>query len=359
MSEHHKILSPSSFPMLQRCPCYASGEPGEAALSGTRQHRYLAARLTSAEIPEDAFGCDATERSQVEWAEDYVRRFIGESRCVEERLTLLGDDFEEITFGTLDVVGLADRAQGERLVVMDYKSGEDHGYVPQMAVYARMAMIRYAKTTCEVHEVYGRYGRASKYDLTLSDTDFILDIIDSVNNPDKQPRLNEFCKWCVKQGECHETTDAIVRVATEYEPDGAVARLPLDDVATWHASQITDPRQMSIVLEVATCLGDWAKSVKEHAKRAAMDGMEIPGYTLKDGKNTRAFASVVDAYHASGLGPDEFLACCSASVPDVEKAMAAKSGHKSEKVKAAKEDFEQTMGGVLVRKQNAPSLVKG
>ena len=43
---------------------------------------------------------------------------------------------------------------------------------------------------------------------------------------------------------------------------------------------------------------------------------------------------------------------------DVSRAMAARAGHKSEKVKAAKEDFDRAMAGIVVRKQAAPQLVK-
>lgn len=354
MSEHHATLSPSSFPMLAKCPCYKSGEPGEAAESGSRQHALLAVMLNDAEvIPEDCCGCDETEREQVEWATGYVRRNTGDNRLIEERMSLLDDDFEEVTFGTLDIVEVVNRAQGDRLVVMDYKSGEDHGYLLQMAVYARMAMLRFDKTICEVHEVYGRLKKINKYDMTLTDTNVIFDVIAGVNAANKQPCMNEFCKWCEKQGQCHETTEAIVKVATEYEPDNAVAKLPLSEVTTWHSSDITDPKQMAIVLEVADYLGNWSKTVKAHAKTAALKGMEIPGYFLKETRGNRAFANITSAYNASGLDSDEFLACCTASVPDVEKAMKAKSGLKG---KAASDFFDLAMQNIVVRKKSSVQL---
>lgn len=353
MYNHHPTLSPSNFPMLSKCPCFVSGEVGEAAQAGTRQHEFLVELLTGSngpfpELPEE-------EVAQVEWAAERVRLQTGDGRLVEERLSLVGDDFEEITFGTADIVDVVNRAAGDRLVLMDYKSGEDHGYRPQMAVYARMAMFRFGKSVCEVHELYGRRQFDKQYDMSIADTDFILDIISSVNNPDKQPSMNKFCGWCARQGDCTETSGAIVTVATEYEPDNPAAKLPLSEVATWHASQITDPRQMAIVLDVANYLSNWSDAVKAHARKAAIDGMEIPGYRLKDGRAVRKFVNIADAFNASGLEADEFLGCCTASVPDVEKVLIKKSGLKG---KAAKDEFERIMGCVVVKNSGAPTLAK-
>ena len=357
MPDHHPTLSPSSFPMLRQCSCYKAGKPSEAATSGQIQHEYLARLLAGGKVGPGIDLAD-DEKAQVEWAAEYIRLRTSDRRLVEERMILIDDDFEEITFGTLDVLDVVNRASGETLVVMDYKSGEDHGYLPQMAVYARMAMIRYAKATCEVHEIYGRTRYPKSYKLNLSETDFVLDIVKAVNDPHKKPRLNEFCKWCVKQGSCPETATTIMKVAAEYEADNLVAKLPLSEVTTWHASEITDPAQMAIVLRVAEFLGAWAESAKHGAREAAIKGMAIPGYVLKDGVGRREFVSVTEAYHASGLDADAFLACCKASVVDVSKAMAAKSGHRSEKIKAAKDDFDRIMGGVIYRALGQPTLKK-
>lgn len=355
--EHHPVLPPSSFPMLAECPCYQSGEPGEAAESGTRQHKLLAAMLDDAVvIPEDHFGCTAVEQEQVAWATDYVRLRTSGNREIEKRLSLVGDDFEDVTFGTLDVADLVNRAGGDKLVVMDYKSGEDHGYLSQMAVYARMAMQVYGVAVCEVHEVYGRYRRANHYDLSMADTDFVLDIAARVMAPDKTPTVCRFCGWCRHQGKCAAATEPIAKVAAEYEPEHPVAKLGLGDVVTWHASQITDPRQMSLVLQVAEHVGKWAEAVKAHAREAAMKGMAIPGYVLKPGRRDREFTDISAAYQASGLAPDEFLSCCEASVAKVEKAVAGKAGHTSAAGKAAKEAFDRLMGGLVVFRECAPTL---
>jgi len=358
MREHHSTLSPSSFPMLAKCPCFKAGEPGEAAQSGTRQHKYLETLLKGDAVVsfKDTI---KSEVEQAEWAADFIRLHTGDNRLIEERLSLIDDEFEEITFGTLDVVCMANRAQGDKLVVMDYKSGEDHGYLPQMAVYARMAMIRFAVESCEVYELYGRRQYPKKYDLNISDTDFIFDIIAATKNPEKRPCLNEFCKWCSSQGKCPQTVGAITKVATEYEPGGEIATLPIATVKTWHASQITDPGQMSMVLTVAEYIGKWADTVKAHAKAAALKGMEIPGYILKDGNQKREFTDITEAYNASGLDADEFLACCTASVSQVEKAIARKIGFKTPTAKNARDSINSAIGGVIIRKQNTPSLVKG
>ena len=302
--EHHAV-SPSKLPMLAKCLCYESAPVGAAANEGTRQHEQLAAILT------DKPCADGIEiHPGVAWAAEYINRCTSNILLIEERMSLIGDDFEEITFGTLDVVAAANRADGDKIFVMDYKSGEDWNYGPQMAAYARMAMIRYGRTICEVHELYGRYCQAKKYSLTMAETDYIPGLIAAAQAPDRRPTMCEFCGWCVKQGTCGAAVEPILRVATDYEPESPVAKLPLSAVATWRASEITDPNQMAVVLDVASYLYAWASAAKAHAREAAVKGMEIPGYVLKDGAARREFADITAAYAASGLGADAFLACC-------------------------------------------------
>ncbi len=351
---HHPTLSPSKFPMLAKCPCFVGGDAGEAARAGTRQHEYLAALLTGSKEPFPELS--AEEVAQVEWAAERVRLQTGGGRMVEERLSLVGDEFEEITFGTVDVVDVVNRVAGDRLALLDYKSGEDHGYLPQMAVYARMAMLRFGKSVCEVHELYGRRQFDKKYDLSLADTDFVMGIIAAAQGADKQPVLCEFCGWCAEQGTCAASVDPIVRVAAEYEPEGEVAHLPLATVATWHASQITDPVQMAVVLAVAEHVEKWAKAAKAHARAAAVNGMIIPGYQLESKQGNREFMDILDAYAASGLDEKEFISCCSCSVPEMEKTLAKKHGFSSEKTKDAKANFDSLLGALIVRKQAAQTL---
>ncbi|MDR1520637.1 MAG: DUF2800 domain-containing protein [Planctomycetota bacterium] len=350
--EHHAI-SPSKLPMLAKCLCYESAPVGEAAEEGSRQHEQLGILLL-----DKPFENGAEIHPGVAWAAQYIQQRTGNSRLVEERMSLVNDDFEEITFGTLDVVDVVNRSDGDKVVVIDYKSGEDWSYGPQMAAYARMAMLRFGASICEVHELYGRYCKAKSYSLTMAETDYIPDLIAAVQAPDRKPVMCEFCGWCVKHGTCSAAVDPIVKVAAEYEPDGAVAKLPLAEVKTWHASHITDPAQMAVVLQVAEHLDKWAKAVKTHAREAAIGGMEIPGYRLKEGRATREFTDIMLAFSASGLGEDEFMACCSASVPEVELAMAKRAGYKTASGKEAKKRFEELMGSQIHRKIGNPILEK-
>ncbi|MCD8349116.1 MAG: DUF2800 domain-containing protein [Planctomycetaceae bacterium] len=358
MLDHHPTLPPSSFPMFEMCAHFKSGESGAAAESGSRQHALLAALLTGAEVPPNRFGCDAEEVKNVSWAEAYITNRTSAGREVEKRLSLINDDFEEVTFGTLDVVQVVNRATGDQLVVMDYKSGEEHNYLPQMAVYARMAMLSYGLDRCEIHEVFGRKRFANTYTLNFSDTDFIFSIIDRVNAGEEPPHMNAFCSWCEKHGTCSAATEPIVRVATEYEPEHAVAGLPMDKVATWHASEIVDPTQMSIVLQVAEHIGKWADAVKAHARKAALGGMAIPGYVLKPGRRAREITDLNVAFEVSGLSASEFLSCCKGSVPQLEEAVARKNGFSSAGGKAAKEGFKTLLGNYIVFKEGAPTLAR-
>jgi hypothetical protein len=61
----------------------------------------------------------------------------------------------------------------------------------------------------------------------------------------------------------------------------------------------------------------------------------------------------VHAQFAELFSVQEFLACCTVSVPDLERAWAKKKGLLASQ---AKESFRKFLGDLLVEKRNAPSL---
>ena len=62
----------------------------------------------------------------------------------------------------------------------------------------------------------------------------------------------------------------------------------------------------------------------------------------------KAFEHMVELFSVR-----EFLACCSVSVPELERSWAGKKGVPATQTK---ESFKRFLGGLLVEKRNAPSL---
>ena len=59
------------------------------------------------------------------------------------------------------------------------------------------------------------------------------------------------------------------------------------------------------------------------------------------------------AHMAESFSVQEFLACCSVSVPELERAWVKKKGVPAGQ---AKKQFKRFMGNLLAEKRNAPSL---
>jgi len=324
---------------MDQCPCYKS-KPGdsEASIEGTRQHKQLEKVLKG-----DAEG-EKLEAGVI-WASDKIRSqfdwFMSEVEIV------LLKDFKEVTFGTADVLG---NLNDGMLAVGDYKSGQQRDSSAQLAVYALMAMQKSGRTECKCVIWYGRAEWEESWVLTLEEAERIVyGIIDKVQN-DPQPSICEYCSWCEHSGNCSAETEAITTVATEYEPE----TLDITAVETWHASEITDPVQMAKVYKVACVLEKWAKAAKHHAKDAMLNGMVIPGYKMRNGSKVRKVDDIQGAYEASGMNPQEFLACCTVSVTALEEAIKEKDGLKG---KALKSEVAQRFEEVIYIKENAASMV--
>jgi len=81
----------------------------------------------------------------------------------------------------------------------------------------------------------------------------------------------------------------------------------------------------------------------------------IPGFALVPGDVRRSIDDPVKAFeHMVELfSVQEFLACCSVSVPELERAWSSKKGVPATQTK---ESFKRFLGDLLVEKRNAPSL---
>jgi len=199
---HHPIFAPSAFPALTHCLHFRNaGTETANAARGTSQHELLAKILTNQPIPEDV---DANDLACVEWAAQIINNCTSaENREVEVGLMLLDEDWQELTFGTADVVSITPRATGDILVVVDYKSGSYKEYRPQLHMYARMAMQRHGVNRCECHILYGMDRHDETFTVNYDETNYIIDIINQINADQLgEEKANSFCQYCLHQPTC-------------------------------------------------------------------------------------------------------------------------------------------------------------
>jgi hypothetical protein len=336
--DHHEF-GPSRLPALACCPRYVGGEVGEAAHSGTRQHKALEQMMNG--FPVDVDGLIEDERANAEWAAGYIQQASAGYRVlVEERVEIV-EDFEPLLFGRADVI----LSKSYDAMVIDYKSGAVRNYREQMAAYARGVMQLTGLDYCTVVELYGKMRKAVAYLMTYEETDFILPIIARAKDPASPPTACDYCGWCANQTTCEAVQREVVKVAAGYQPEL--------DIIGWHGSEVTDPQQMAIGLRLADVVSGWAESWKHHVKQAMLDGMEVPGYRIAR-IPSKEFGDDIrpgQIFTASGLNVDRFSDCCDVKITKLREAIANDIGMKTASGKAAKEEFNKRFGALLSDKE--------
>jgi hypothetical protein len=333
-TDHHPTLAPSSLPMLEQCPCFERGEDAAAlALEpreetsykdrGTLLHEVLAAALRDKPTQENEKLLTPNEIEQVKWAYDYVKVHSTTEHPleVEQRLVLIDNEFNIVTYGTGDAVNGGN--------VFDLKTGDYHNYWLQMATYGLMQMDRIGLNLATVFVMFSRFRNVHMLTIKREEaTRKIMAVIASVLDPEKKPKANPYCRWCKKVMTC----PAVVTLLEGITPENY---------------EINDPEALSLALRTARIMAEWSKRIELHAKNLALAGVEIPYFFLKSRQGAREIMDVKRAYELAGLPPDEFIALCNLPVGALEAAIAARENIGITK---AKKQVNEKLASVLRRK---------
>lgn len=333
IDEHHDSLAPSSLPMLEQCPCFEraddaiSLEPKEREMNyrdhGTMMHYAFERRMTGKNTILEG-GLTPHELEGIEWAVDYTKARLTTEYPVqlEHRMLLLDEAFRVVTFGTGDVVN------GRQL--FDLKTGDLHNYWLQMAAYALMQMDLLGVDEVDIYLLFTRLRRAIELKIKREEASRrVFAVIRAVQDPDKKPRANPYCKWCRKVMTC----EAVIHLVSGTEHE---------------RYQIDEPDELSEALFRAKIVKEWATRIEAHAKALAMSGTEIPHFYLKPRQGAREIMDVKRAYELSGLSADEFIVLCNLPVGAVEDAIAIKQGITKS---AAKKLVNTQLSEVIARRQ--------
>lgn len=336
MSNGHHPQSPSKLDALNQCPLYESNPEGSAAAErGTRQHKYLEMLLKGGGIePEPGFvdSLDEEDREAAGWAADWAMENTSSLRYIEEHLTVMDDEFNEMTNGTSDIL---DPPVNEVVTVVDYKSGQRRGYRAQLAAYGLGAMQRFGVRKAVMVILYGRFKRAETYHVTYAEAlAEITRIIDKVKSSDAAPRPCDYCDWCIKAVTCPALEPATTALAHWTGPTAP---------ATIDLSEITNPRALAELLAVCDYAEAQTEAIRKHALKQAKDGVTIPGYKLTERKGQWEIDDLQALYAASGMTPAQFMAACKVVKGEFETALigTGQAEKKSEATKMANKLFEQ------------------
>ena len=284
-SRAHALLSASSAHRWLNCPSSAiaaqayedKGSP--FAAEGTTAHEV--AELTAR--GEHVTATETITDEMIRHAEEY-RDYINELKLLDDAVVLLEQrvDFSHIVpggFGTCDCILI----QGSTLTIIDYKYGKgvqvDAKGNPQMRLYALGALndfgIAYDVDTVEMHIFQPRIGNISVDCLTMGD---LIEWAERTVKPTAAKaaqgkggyKAGDWCKFCAHAGKCR----ALTKTCTEYvETHGMRVALP-----------VLAPHEVADVLAMEPLVSLWLKRVRSQALTDLLDGKEIPGFKVVEGK---------------------------------------------------------------------------
>lgn len=313
-SRAHALLSASSAHRWLACPSSAVAaemypdQDTDFTREGTLAHEVAeaVARLTdhtsgcTLPFDLDAYLCEhhGCDQEMIDCAHGYAD-YIAELTTTPEAVILLEErvDFSPWVphgFGTCDCLIIQDGV----LTIIDYKYGqgvpvsaEDN---PQMKLYALGALndygFAYTVTRVDMHIYQPRIGNISTCSLMVED---LLEWAEQTVKPIAAKaakgeggfKAGSWCKFCPHAGRCQTLT----QTCTEY--------VETHDLRV--AVPVLSPHEVAEVLEMEPLVTLWLKRVKAQALDSLMDGKEIPGWKVVEGKQgNRKWADEVKVYTA-------------------------------------------------------------
>jgi hypothetical protein len=235
--------------------------------------------------------------------------------------------------------------QDNRAAVLDQKFGAYRVADPwdnaQLSIYALLE-------TCEddtieevTVQILSPYFDFEPFTYSRADLDrlhqSVLVVLNSLSDPGTPPP-GSHCQFCPARLIC-----PAARNEAETATLAKVIELPLGEGAAALLSQIK--RAKSLFSEIES----FYKKLLEREPGA------IPGWLLEPGAVRRSIDDPVKAFEqmVELFSVQEFLSCCSVSVPELERSLARKKGVPATQTK---ELFKKFLGDLLVEKRNAPSL---
>jgi hypothetical protein len=208
-------------------------------------------------------------------------------------------------FGTCDCIII----QEDTLTIIDYKYGQgvavDAEDNPQMKLYALGALndygIAYDVIKSDMHIFQPRIDNISDCCLMVED---LMEWADKTVKPTAEKAFKgkgthatgAHCKFCPHAGRCK----ALTKVCTEYvNTHGLKVAVP-----------VLAPHEVAEVLKMEPLISLWLKRVKDQALTTLLNGGEVPGYKVVEGKmGNRKWTNeiqVAAALDAAGISREDY-----------------------------------------------------
>ena len=327
-SRDHALLSASSAHRWLACPPSAvaaeayPAQDTDFTREGTLAHQVaeVYARggrtMAAAEITQEMIDC-------AEGYRDYIQEQIKSDDAVvllEQRV-----DFSPWVpdgFGTCDCIII----QGDVLTIIDYKYGvgvpvKAEGN-PQMKLYALGALndfgIAYDVNRVEMHIHQPRLNNISDCSLMVEDLmewaeKDVKPVAELASKGEGAHAPGEWCKFCPHAGRCR----ALTELCTEY----------VETHSLRVAVPVLAPHEVAEVLAMEPLISLWLKRVKAQAMTTLLDGGEVPGYKVVEGRSSREWVDenrVAARLEAADYSLEEYTKLELLSPAAMEKALGKK-----------------------------------
>lgn len=351
-SRAHALLSASSAERWIACPASAKLAAKYPRVDtaftqeGTQAHEVAEAVVSATTVDSsdaDILGCDPDMLRHALAYRDYIQGLTkdGTTMLLEQRV-----DFSPWVpdgFGTADCILLT----GDTMDVIDYKYGQGVEVSavrnPQMMLYGLGALNEYGFVYevehIRLHIFQPRKDNISVYELTRSELlSFGAEVVGAAaraldEHPPQSP--GKHCKFCPHAGRClNLAMDSLCAIGDE-------TSLPADETTL-------TPEQVGQILKLEPQISAWLKSLKAAALTDLLNGQEIPGYKVVEGKQgNRAWVDelkVAEALDAAGVAREDYTTVQLLSPAAMDKALGKK--------RAA-----ELLGELISRAPGAPTIV--
>ena len=286
----------SALDKLDLCPCFESNPvSGPAAERGTRMDLAFRGLLMGERQPFLALTED--EQDSVMWA-------VNEAMNLSQGKGIVTDEaLLKVVTPHLSHVGTEDARVEALSLSMDLKSGQLRPYHKQQAAYALGNMARTFTTEWECVLLFCDQKEVVHYRYTYEEAeDWVSGIVQSVNDPNRQPAANEYCSWCLKKDRCQQVVEPVVQTLATVE-----SSVSLVDV---RQGILADPDRLGKFLKAASIFEkELLKPIKDAAKEILAASGEVPGWKLQHQSGSEFFdrIAIVSAAVAGKSGLDDLV----------------------------------------------------
>ena len=349
-SRAHAVLSASSSARWLKCPPSAvaatmyPNTATEYTKEGTRAHE-VAEAVAHGSNPLTSVWPDGVDQEMIGCAEayrDYLHELITDDNAVillEQRLDLT--PWVPDGFGTGDCIII----QGHRLDVVDYKYGKGVAVSAvdnsQMRLYALGALNEFGDIY-DIHEIgmhifQPRINNISVDVLKIDDLvlwgEEVKPIAKLAAKGKGEHCAGEHCRFCPHAGSCPTLSAECMKVVNI---SGGKAAVPT--LAPWMIADILKQESM---------ISAWLKAVKDRALTQMLNGEQIPGFKVVEGRGSREWDDegyVVDVLLRGG--------CSSEGIYSKPELLSPAALEKS----IGKKKVAELVGALIVSKPGSPTI---